>query len=102
VMIQIGSTSVWFSGGVIRCESYTGDVHGNSAIKQKLISVNEVSENKIALKTNKGNGFIQFNESSNGNYTVELVLPKLFGNHRYYGNASSTQVKLVLNQLKAL
>jgi hypothetical protein len=101
-MIQIGRTSVWFTDGVIRCESYTGDVHGNSAIKQKLLSVNDLGENKIALKTNKGTGYFQFNESSNGNYTVELVLPKLFGSHRFYGSSSSAQVKAVLKQLKAL
>ncbi len=98
-MIQIGRTSVWFTDGVIRCESYTGDVHGNSAVKQKLISINKVSENKISLETNKGTGYIQFNESSNGNFTVELVLPKLFGSHRFYGGSSSVQVKALLSQL---
>ncbi len=101
-MIQIGRTSVWFTDGVIRCESYTGDVYGNSAIKQKLISASEVSENRITLKTNKGKGFIHFNESSNGNYTVELVLPRLFGKHRFYGNSISAQVNKVLSQLKVL
>jgi len=101
-MIQIGRTSVWFSNGMIRCESYTGDVHGNSAVKQKLISVSMLSDNKFSLKTNKGNGYVQFNESSSGNYTVELVLPKMFGNHRFYGSSSSSQVGAVLNQLKAI
>ena len=101
-MIQIGRTSVWYTGSVIRCESYTGDVHGNATVKQKLISINKVSENKISLETNKGTGYIQFNESSNGNFTVELVLPKFFGNHRFYGGSSSAQVKALLSQLNEL
>ena len=101
-MIQIGRTSVWFTDGVIRCESHTGDVHGNSAIKQKLISASKTAENRITLNTNKGKGYILFNESSTGNYTVELVLPRLFGKHRFYGSSSSAQVNSVLNQLKSL
>ena len=101
-MIQIGHTSVWFADGLIRCESYVGDVHGNSAVKQKLISASEIATNRISLKTNKGMGYIHFNESRTGNYTVELVLPRFFGKHRFYGNSSSAQVNAILNQLKSL
>lgn len=101
-MIQIGNVSAWFVDGAIRCESYTGDVHGNRAVKQKLISVSEVSTNKFDLHTNKGHGYIQFNDSSNGNYTVELVLPKFIGSHRFYGAASSGQVGETVAQLKSL
>ncbi len=101
-MIQIGKTSVWFSDSEVRCESYSGDVHGNSVVKQKLISVSEASGNKYDLHTNKGRGYIEFNESSNGNYTVELVLPKFIGSHRFYGGASSGQVGSTIAQLKSL
>lgn len=101
-MIQIGSSSVWFAGGIVRCESYTGDVHGNSVVKQKLISVSEASANKFSLHTNNGRGYIQFNDSSNGNYTVELVLPKFIGCHRFYGGASSSQIENTITLLKSL
>jgi hypothetical protein len=101
-MIQIGRTSVWFTDGIVRCESYTGDVHGNSVVKQKLLTVSEVNDNKFDLQTNKGRGYIQFNDSSNGNYTVELVLPKLIGTHRIYGGASDNQVQNVITQLREL
>ncbi|WP_420590556.1 hypothetical protein [Bacterioplanoides sp.] len=98
-MIQIGNTSVWLTDGIIRCELYTGDVHGNFSVKQKLISTNEMASNRIVLKTNKGEGYIHFNESSTGNYTVELVLPRFFGRHRFYGSSSAVQVETILNQL---
>lgn len=101
-MIQIGKTSVWFSDSEVRCESYSGDVHGNSVVKQKLISVSEASGNKYDLHTNKGRGYIEFNESSNGNYTAELVLPKFIGSHRFYGGVSSGQVGNTITQLKSL
>lgn len=101
-MIQIGHTYVWFADGLIRCESHTGDVHGNSAVKQKLISSSEITTNRVSLKTNKGMGYIHFNESNTGNYTVELVLPRFFGKHRFYGSSSSAQVNAILNQLKSL
>lgn len=101
-MIQIDNTSIWLTDGFIRCESYNGDVHGNSAVNQKLISTNEISENRIELKTNKGKGYIHVNESSTGNYIVELVLPRFFGKHRFYGSSSAAQVDAVLNQLKSL
>jgi hypothetical protein len=101
-MIQIGRTSVWFTDGFVRCESYTGNVHGNMAVKQKLISISEVAANKFEFHTNKGKGYIQFNDSSNGNYTVELVLQKFIGSHRFYGGASSGQVESTITQLKSL
>lgn len=101
-MIQVGNVSVWIVDGVIRCESYTGDAEGSRLVKQKLISVSPVSTNRFDLHTNKGQGYIQFNDSSAENYTVELVLPKFFGKHRYCGVASRGQVRETIDQLKSL
>lgn len=102
MVIQIGGTSVWFCDGTIRCESYSGDVHGSFSFKQTLLSAREISENKIAIKTNKGLGYIQVHPAATGNYTVELVLPKLWGKHRFYGNASGSQVNAVIQYLVSL
>jgi hypothetical protein len=55
-MMQIGKTSVWFSCSEVRCESYSGDVNGNSVVKQKLIFVSESSGNKYDLHTKKVEG----------------------------------------------
>lgn len=101
-MIQIGNTSVWLTDGIVKCESYTGDLSGNRSVKQKIVAVSEESANRFLLQTNKGKGHIHFNESSTGNYTVELVLSKFIGRHRFYGAASSSQVHSFVNQLKSL
>lgn len=100
-MLQIGRTSVWFSEGKILCESATGDVHGNLSVKHKLITVVQESDSRFLLQTNKGDGYISFQEAGENSYTVELKLPRrFFGCHRFYGGCPCGQVTQAIGWLK--
>jgi hypothetical protein len=101
-VLQIGNTSVWLSGETIVCEASTGDVHGSIRTKHKLMSVIPKSESLYILRTNKGEGYISFHEVENGNFTVELKLPRrFFGVHRFYGGSSKHGVAQTLKLLKS-